>query len=98
MRSVVICCPHPVLYGYKIEENEMGGACSAYGEWGGVYWVLVGKPERKKPLGRPSRKWDDTIKMGLQEVRCEGIYWIELVYDMYRWWALVNAAKNFRIP
>ena len=48
----------------------MGGACSTYGESGGVYRVLVGKPEGKRPLGRPRRRWEDNIKMDLQEVRC----------------------------
>jgi len=67
-------------------------------EWRGVYGVLVGKPERMKPLGRPRRKWEDNIKMGLQEVGCESIYWIELAYDTYGWRALVNAAMNLGIP
>jgi len=50
----------------------MGGTCSAYGERRGVYRVLVGKPEGKKPLGRPSRRWEDNIKMDLQEAGCGG--------------------------
>ena len=55
--------------GDKIEENEMGGACNAYaGERRGVYRVLVGKPEGKIPLGRPRCRWEDNIKMDLQEV------------------------------
>jgi hypothetical protein len=52
--------------GDKIEKNKMDRACSAYGERKGVYRVLVGKPEGKRPLGRPSRRWEDNIKMGLQ--------------------------------
>ena len=56
----------------------MGGACSAYGERRGVYRVLVGKPEGKRPLGRPRRRWEDNIKMDLQEVGCGGMEWIEL--------------------
>jgi len=58
----------------------------------------VGKPERKRPLGRPRRKWEDNIKIYLQDVRCEAIYWIELAHDRYRWRALVNAAMNLGIP
>jgi len=54
----------------KIKKNEMGGACGAYGEGRGVYRVLVGKPEGKKPLGRPRGRWEDNIKMHLQEVGC----------------------------
>jgi len=68
------------------------------GETTGVYWVLVEKPEGKRPLGRPRRRWEDNIKMDLQEVGCGGMDWIELAQDMDRWQALVNAVMNFRIP
>jgi hypothetical protein len=51
-----------------IKQNEMRGACGTYGEGRGVYRVLVGKPEGKRPLGRPRRRWEDNIKMDLQEV------------------------------
>ena len=64
--------------GGKIEKNEMGGACSAFGGEKGVYRVLVGKPEGNRPLGRPRRRWEDNIKMNLQEMGCEGVDWIEL--------------------
>jgi hypothetical protein len=65
---------------------------------GGVYRVLVGKPEGKKPLGRPRCKWDDNIKANLQEVGCGGIDWIELAQDRNGCRTLVNAVINFRIP
>jgi len=68
------------------------------GERRGVYRVLVGKPERKRPLGRPRRKWEDNIKMDLQEVRCGGIDWIEMAEDRDWWRALVNAVMNLRVP
>jgi len=55
--------------GDKIEKNEMGGEYNTYGVRRCVYGVLEGKPERKRPLGRPRRRWDDNIKMDLQEVR-----------------------------
>jgi len=56
----------------------MGGACSAYGGRRGVYEVLVGKPEGKRPLGRPRHRLDDIIKMDIQKVGCGGVDWIEL--------------------
>jgi hypothetical protein len=63
----------------------MGGACSAYGGRRGVYRVLERKPEEKSPLRRPRRRWDDNIKMELQEVRFGGMDWIELAQDMDMW-------------
>jgi hypothetical protein len=65
-----------VISSYKIE-NEMGAACRAYGGMRGVYRVLVGK-QGKRPLGRPKRRWEDNIKMDVQEVGCGGMDWIEL--------------------
>jgi hypothetical protein len=77
----------------------IGGTCSAYGgeERRGVYSDLVGKPEGKRPLGRPRYRWEDNIKMALQELGCEVMNWIELVQDRDRWRALVNAVMNLRV-
>ena len=66
------------------------------GEKRGVYRVLVGKPEGKRLLGRPRRRWEDNIKMNLQELGCGGMDWIELAEDRDRWRVLVNAVMNFR--
>jgi hypothetical protein len=68
------------------------------GEGRGVHKVLVGKPEGKRPLGRPRHRWEDNIKMDLQEVG--GVYgdWIELAQDRERWRVLVSAVMNFRVP
>ena len=63
-----------------------------------VYRVLVGKPEGKRPLWRPRLRWEDNIKMDLQEMGCGGIDWIELAQDRDRWRALVNAVMNLRVP
>jgi hypothetical protein len=64
----------------------------------GVYRVLVGKPEGQRSLEGPRRRWDDNIKVDLQEVRFGVIDWIELVQNRDRWRALVNAAMNLRVP
>jgi len=68
------------------------------GERRGVYGVLVGKPEGKRPLGRPRRRWEDSIKIDLQELGCGGMDWIELAQDKDRWRELVNAVMNVRVP
>ena len=63
-----------------------------------VYRVLVGKPEGKRPLGRSRRRWEDNIKMDLQEVGCGGVDWIELAQNRDRWRAFVNAVMNLWVP
>ena len=68
------------------------------GERRGACRVLVGKPEGKRPLGRPMRRWKDNIKMDLQELGCEGMGWIDLAPDKDRWRALVYAIMNIRVP
>ena len=83
--------------GGNIEKNEVGGACGMPGEGRGVHRVLVGKPEGKRPLGRPRRRWEDNIKIDLREVGGDGD-WMELAQDRDRWRALVSTVMNFRIP
>ena len=63
----------------------MGGSCCTYEERRDVYRVLVGKPEGKRPLGRPRLRWEDNFKMDLQEVGCGVTDWIELALDKNRW-------------
>ena len=74
------------------------GHVARMGERRGVYRVLVGKPEGKRPLWRPRRRWEDNIKMDLQEVGCGGMEWIELAQKRDRWRALVTAVMNLRVP
>jgi len=68
------------------------------GEEKGVYRVLVGKPEGKRPLGRPRHRWVDNVRTDLQEVGCVYMDWIGLVQDRDRWQTLVSAVMNLRVP
>jgi hypothetical protein len=68
------------------------------GEKRNVYRLLVGKPEGKRPLGRPSRRWMDNIKIDLLEMGLSVVDWIGLAQDRYRWRTLVNAVMNLRVP
>ena len=74
------------------------GHVARMGERRGVFLVLVGKPEGKKPLGRPRRRWEYNIKVDLRKVGCAGMDWIELAPNRDRWRALVNAVMNWRVP
>jgi hypothetical protein len=69
------------------------GHVARIGEGRGVYRVLMGKHEGKRPMGRPRRRWEDNIKMDLQEVGCGGMDWIGLAHDKDRWRVLVNAGS-----
>jgi hypothetical protein len=88
----------PYCSGDKIEKNEMGGACSTYGEKIGAYRVLVGKPEGKGPLGGPRSRWEDNIKMDLQEMGSGVMDWIEVAQDRDRWRALETAVMKIQFP
>jgi len=74
------------------------GHVARMGEGRGVYRVLVGKPERKRQLGRSRGRWENNIKMDLKEAGCRGMDWIELAQDRDSWRPLVNAVMNLRVP
>ena len=82
----------------KSRRMRWAGHVARMGEERGVYRVLVGKPEGKRPLGRPRRRWVDNIRMDLQEVGCEYVDWTGLAQDRDRWRTLVSAVMNLRVP
>jgi len=81
----------------KSRRVRWAGHVAHMGEGRGVHRVLVGRPEGKRPLGRPRRRWEDNIKMDLREVGGGGD-WVKLAQDRDRWRALVNTVMNFRVP
>jgi len=75
----------------------MGRVCSAYRVGVRCVQLLVGKPERRRPLGRPRRRWQDNIRMDFREVGCGCVDWMELAQDRDRWRELVSAVINLRV-
>ena len=92
-----LCLPNIVRV-VKSSIMRWAGHVARMGEGRGVHRVLVGKPEGKRPLGRPRRRWEDNIKMGLQEVGGDCEDWMELAQDRDRWRALVSTVMNIRVP
>ena len=82
----------------KSRRMRWAGHVTRMGEERGMYRVLLGKPEGRRPLGRPRRRWVDNIKMDLQEVGCGYMDWIGLAQDRDRWRALVSTVMNLRVP
>jgi hypothetical protein len=68
------------------------------GEGRGIYTILVGRPEGKRPLGRHMLRWEDNIKMDLREIGIDGATWIRLAWDRIQWWISVNTLMNIRVP
>ena len=87
-----------IVWVVKSRRMRWAGHVARMWEDRGVHRVLVGKPEGKRPLGRPRRRWDDNIKMDLQEVRRGRGDWMELVQDRDGWRSLVGKVRNFRVP
>jgi len=82
----------------KSRRMRWAGHVARMGERRDVHRVLVGKPEGKRQLARPRRRWEDNIKMDLQEVEVSCGDWMELAQDRDRWWALVSTVRNLRVP
>ena len=82
----------------KWRRMRWAGHVAYMGEERGVYRVLVGKPDGRRPLGRPRCRWVDNIRMNLQEVGCVYMDWIGLAQDRDRWRTLVSAVMNLRVP
>jgi hypothetical protein len=82
----------------KSRRMRLAGHVARMGERRGAYRILVGRPEGRRPLRRPRLRWEDNIKMDLQEVGWVGMDWIEVAQDRNRWRALVNAVMNLRVP
>ena len=82
----------------KSRKMRWAGHVALMGEERGVYRVLVGKLERRRPLGRPRRRWVDNIRTDLQDVGCGCMDWIGLAQDRDRWRTLVSAVMNLRVP
>jgi hypothetical protein len=74
------------------------GHVARMGERRGVYRVLVGRPDSKRPLWRPRRRSDDNIKLDLRETGIDGTNWIQLAQDRVHWWAFFNTVMNLRVP
>jgi len=87
----------PNIYVHHIEKNGIVVACRAYGGEEKRIQGCVGRPEGKRPLGRPRHRWEDNIEKDLQEVGCGAINWVELAQEKDRWRALVNAVMNLRV-
>ena len=87
-----------IVWMIKSRRMRWAGHVARMGEERGVYRVLVGKPEGKRPLGRPRRKWVDNIRMDLQEVGCGYVDWIGLAQDRDSWRTVVSAVMNPRVP
>jgi hypothetical protein len=82
----------------KSRRMRWDGHVVRIGEVRGVYRVLIGKPECKRPLGRPRRRWEYNIKMDLREIGIDGANWIQLAQDRFQWRAGVNTVMKFRVP
>jgi hypothetical protein len=81
-----------------VKEDEVGWTCDTQGEGRAVYRVLFGRPEGKRPLGRPRHRWEDNIKLDLREIGIDGANWIRLAQDIVQWRVFMNTVMNLWVP
>jgi hypothetical protein len=86
------------MYVIKSRRMRWAGHVESMGEGRRVYRVLVARPEGKRPLGRPRRRWEDNIKKDLRETGIDGANWIRLAQDRVQWWAFANTVMKLRVP
>jgi hypothetical protein len=99
MMNFTACILHRnIVRVIKTRRIRWAGHVARMGEGRGVYAVLVGRPEGKRPLGRPRRRWEDNIKLDLREIGIDGTNWIQLAQDSIQWRACVNTVMNLRVP
>ena len=87
-----------IIWSLKSRRLRWGGHVARMIQFRNVYRALVGKPEGKRPLGRPRHRWEDNIKMYLKEVGCVPGHWITLTEDRDQWWAYRRAVMSLRVP
>jgi hypothetical protein len=87
-----------ILRVIKSSRMKLAGHVARMGEGRGVYSILVGRPEGKRPLGRPRRRWENNIKMDLRETGIDEANWIQLDQDRVQWWPCVYMVMNLRVP
>jgi hypothetical protein len=93
-----LCSSPNIVRVIKSRRMRWAGHVARMREGRGVYRVLVGRPEGKRPLGRPRRRWEDNIKVDLMEIGIDGANWIQLAQDRVQWRAFVNTMMNLRVP
>jgi hypothetical protein len=95
----IVCILHRIIVrAIKSRRMWWAGHVARTGKGRSIYRVLIGRPEGKKSLGRPRRRWKDNIKMDLREIGIDGANWIQLAQDSVRWRDFVNTVMNLRVP
>jgi hypothetical protein len=94
MMNFTTCILHRIVRVIKVRRVRWAGHVARMGERRGVYRVLVGRPEGKRLPGRPRRRWEENIKMGVREIGIDGVNWIQLAQDRVQWRACVNTVRK----